>query len=109
MTNYLKQEPGQGSRPEGLCRRRKVQDYAKTAMSWAVAEGFFVPEATETAPLLRPKIARDFPYGPEAQMAKVYGGRRDALMPLPKIVKPGAWPRLSAQMIVWEKEKEDSI
>ncbi len=27
----------------------------------------------------------------------------------PKIVKPGAWPRLSAQMIVWEKEKEDSI
>ena len=24
-----------------------------------------------------------------------------------KIVKTGAWPRLSAQMIVWEKEKEE--
>ena len=23
VTNYLKQEPGQGSRPEGFCRRRE--------------------------------------------------------------------------------------
>ena len=41
MTNYLKQEPGQGADLQAFADGGKVQDYAKTAMSWAVAEGFF--------------------------------------------------------------------
>ena len=41
VTNYLKQEPGQGADLKAFADGGKVQDYAKTAMSWAVAEGFF--------------------------------------------------------------------
>ena len=41
VTNYLKQEPGQGADLQAFADGGKVQDYAKTAMSWAVAEGFF--------------------------------------------------------------------
>ena len=41
VTNYLKQEPGQGADLQAFSDGGKVQDYAKTAMSWAVAEGFF--------------------------------------------------------------------
>ena len=39
VTNYLKQEPGQGADLKAFADGGKVQNYAKTAMSWAVAEG----------------------------------------------------------------------
>ena len=35
VTNYLKQEPGQGADLKAFADGGKVQDYAKTAMSWA--------------------------------------------------------------------------
>lgn len=40
VTLYLEQEPGKGA-DLGVFKDSKVMEYAKTAMSWAVAEGFF--------------------------------------------------------------------
>ena len=41
VTEYLKQEAVEGADLTAFADGGKVQDYAKTAMSWAVAEGFF--------------------------------------------------------------------
>ena len=41
VTEYLKQEAVEGADLTAFTDGSKVQDYAKTAMSWAVAEGFF--------------------------------------------------------------------
>ena len=63
VTNYLKQEPGQGADLKAFADGGKVQDYAKTAMSWAVAEGFFEGYGDGT---LRPRASLT-----RAQMAKL--------------------------------------
>ena len=63
VTNYLKQEPGQGADLKTFADGGKVQNYAKTAMSWAVAEGFFEGYGDGT---LRPRASLT-----RAQMAKL--------------------------------------
>ena len=63
MTNYLKQEPGQGADLKAFADGGKVQDYAKPAKSWAVAEGFYEGYGDGT---LRPFTALT-----RAQMAKL--------------------------------------
>ena len=63
VTNYLKQEPAQGADLKTFADGGKVQNYAKTAMSWAVAEGFFEGYGDGT---LRPRASLT-----RAQMAKL--------------------------------------
>ena len=41
VTLYLKQEPTPGADLKAYIDGEAVHSYAKTAMSWAVAEGFF--------------------------------------------------------------------
>ena len=63
VTEYLKQEAVEGADLTGFADGGKVQDYAKTAMSWAVAEGFFEGYGDGT---LRPRASLT-----RAQMAKL--------------------------------------
>ena len=63
VTEYLEQEAGEGADLTAFTDGSKVQDYAKTAMSWAVAEGFFEGYGDGT---LRPFTALT-----RAQMAKL--------------------------------------
>ena len=63
VTEYLKQEAVEGADLTAFTDGSKVQDYAKTAMSWAVAEGFFEGYGDGT---LRPFTALT-----RAQMAKL--------------------------------------
>lgn len=62
VTLYLEQEPGKGA-DLGVFKDSKVMEYAKTAMSWAVAEGFFEGYGDGT---LRPTASLT-----RAQMAKL--------------------------------------
>ena len=62
VTLYLEQEPGKGA-DLGVFKDGKVMEYAKTAMSWAVAEGFFEGYGDGT---LRPTASLT-----RAQMAKL--------------------------------------
>ena len=63
VTEYLEQEAVEGADLTAFTDGSKVQDYAKTAMSWAVAEGFFEGYGDGT---LRPFTALT-----RAQMAKL--------------------------------------
>ena len=63
VTEYLKQEAVEGADLTAFADGGKVQDYAKTAMSWAVAEGFFEGYGDGT---LRPRASLT-----RAQMAKL--------------------------------------
>lgn len=63
VTEYLKQEAVEGADLTAFTDGSKVQDYAKTAMSWAVAEGFFEGYGDGT---LRPRASLT-----RAQMAKL--------------------------------------
>ena len=63
VTEYLKQEPAQGTDLGAYTDGGNVMDYAKTAMGWAVAEGFFEGYGDQT---LRPATALT-----RAQIAKL--------------------------------------
>ena len=63
VTEYLEQEAVEGADLTAFTDGSKVQDYAKTAMSWAVAEGFFEGYGDGT---LRPRASLT-----RAQMAKL--------------------------------------
>ena len=63
VTEYLEQEAVEGADLTAFADGGKVQDYAKTAMSWAVAEGFFEGYGDGT---LRPRASLT-----RAQMAKL--------------------------------------